>query len=646
MKILYVSQHFPPETGAAQGRAYDMCKNLVKLGHDVTVVTGLPNYPTGKIPKKYKGKLQYREKIDGINVIRTFLVPDTKSGALKRLMNYFSFMFSSMISGALFVRKPDVVIATSPQLFVGFSGYVLSKIHRSKFVFEVRDLWVDFAEGLGEFKNKKLLRMAKELERFLYYKADSIVTVTKGYKQHLIDHEGIFENKIEVVTNGVEVDKFNPIKSETEKDVLKKEHNFNDKFVVLYAGNLGAAQGLDVVIDSAHILRNKKDIVFLMIGEGVEKVRLKEKKEELDLKNVIFEDGKTKDEIQEYYNMADASLVSLKSFSLFDITLPSKIFDSMAMAKPVLIGVNGEGRKIIEKANAGIYFESENGKELANGVINLYENPNMKKQMGVNARNYAIKKFARDVLASRLDKSLRKVAKNGLRTLFRFGRQNKSLQHNGFNLQPVGMMDKKNFTPTLSVGETIAQDTLKTPTIDDFVHQLLEWTSDSKLILIMTHRRENLHESMKEMSRAIRRLTDEQIDMKVIFSTHMNSTGYAVANDIFGGCERVRVVEPLESLDLQTLINNSYLILTDSSSVIEEKINFNKPTLVLSETMEDLESIEAGNSKLIRFSEGHIYDSVNLLFTNDAEYIRMSQASNSIDDVTINKAAATLEQKQ
>lgn len=398
MKILYVTQHFPPETGAAQSRAYETAKQLVKLGNEVTVITGFPNYPTGIIPDEYRKKLFQTEIIDGIKVKRTFIIPDTKVSTKRRLANYLSFMISSIFRG-LYFSKYDIVYATSPQLFVGISGYILSKLHRSKFVFEVRDLWVDFAYELGQLKSKRILKIAKRIEGFLYKKADLIVTVTNGYRDRLIS-KGIDARKIKVITNGVDTLYYQP---KDNNDSLRIEYNLVDKFVVLFAGNVGGAQGLDVVVQAANILKDDSDIIFMIIGDGVEKQRLIKISEEKKLKNIKFVENQPQDKIVDFHNMADASLVSLKKFDLFNITIPSKTFDTLAVGKPVLIGVDGEARNIIEEAEAGLFFEPENASQLAQHVVRLKDNKNLCKTMGKNARNAAVNKYQRHILVSRLE---------------------------------------------------------------------------------------------------------------------------------------------------------------------------------------------------------------------------------------------------
>jgi glycosyltransferase involved in cell wall biosynthesis len=401
MKILYVSQHFPPETGAAQGRAFDMAKNLMKRDNDVTVLTAFPNYPIGKIYPSYQGKIFMNETVEGIQVKRSFILPDSKAGVIVRLLNYFSFFFSSIIAG-MFTKKHEVVLATSPQLFVGLAGYIISRFHGAKFVLEIRDLWVDFAELLGQFRNKRILNLARKLENFLYKKADKIVTVTHGYKEHLVK-SGIDANKIEVVTNGIDEDFFKPNSIDIS---VRKKYNLKDKFVILYAGNLGAAQGLDVIPEAAEKLKDIPEIVFLVVGEGVEKEKLVNEINSRNLDNIILEKGQTKDGILSFYNGADASLICLKKHPLFDITLPSKIFDSLAMAKPILIGVGGEGKDIITAAEAGVPFEPENSTSLVNAIMTLYNKRKDLAQMGAKGRNYALANYTRQELAKKLESVL------------------------------------------------------------------------------------------------------------------------------------------------------------------------------------------------------------------------------------------------
>jgi hypothetical protein len=404
MHILYISQHFPPETGAAQGRAYEMSKNLSELGNQVTVITGMPNYPEGKIYQDYQGKLFHKENIDGVRVIRTFLVPDHKKGALIRILNYLSFLISSILGG-LFVKDVDLVYASSPQLFVGLSGYILSLIHRAEFVLEIRDLWVDFAVHLGQLKNKFLIKSAKILENFLYKRADQIITVTNGFKEK-IAADGINENKIDVVTNGIDTNHFCPLA--VDKDIMDIEA-IADKFVIMYAGNIGTAQGLDVMLKAAEKTKDLKDIHYVLIGTGVKEDDLKKYKEDQGLNNVSFLGTKSKNEIVDYLCAADILLITLRDLPFFDITIPSKVFDYMATGKPLLIGVKGEAREIVEKAGAGSYFEPENSEQLVEEIVNYYQGEYDLEKISENAREFAVNNFSRQELAQKLNNILNNV---------------------------------------------------------------------------------------------------------------------------------------------------------------------------------------------------------------------------------------------
>lgn len=390
MKIVYITQHFPPEIGAAQGRAYDMSSNLSKLGHDLHVLTTFPNQYSTR-------KLYTKEKIKDLKVYRSFRIKDTKTSSLRRLANYLSFMISSIFSGLL-VRKPDIIYATSPQLFQGVTGYVLSRLHRAKFVFEIRDLWVDFAELLGQFNNKKLLNLARRLEKFLYNKADLIVVVTKGYKTRLIE-QGVPENKIIVIPNGVDPSSIKPFKKDHK---IKKEYGIEDKFLVLYTGNIGAAQGLHSILSAAEQLKNDPTVFFMFIGEGVEKAALKQQASASQLNNVLFLDSKKKDELTAFYNAADIGIVSLKRHPLFEITIPSKVFDYMAVSLPVLIGVDGEAREIVENHQAGFFFEPENPADFIRALKYAQSKQENLQKIRNNLQHKLLMSYNRETLAKEL----------------------------------------------------------------------------------------------------------------------------------------------------------------------------------------------------------------------------------------------------
>lgn len=399
MKVLYISQHFPPEIGAAQARAYDMSKNLKEEGCDVTVITAFPNHITSK-------KLFKKSSHLGVKILRCFVIRDTKKSSLRRMMNYLSFMITSILTG-LFSKKADVVYATTPQLFSGVAGYVLSKVKRAKFVIEVRDLWVDFAEILKQINNKKMLKLARKLEWFLFNKADHIIVVTHGYKRYLIE-KGISADKIDVITNGVDPKETEAMLPEGGQ-AIRNEYGLEDQFIILYAGNMGIAQGLKTVLDAAENLLSNPSITFVLIGEGAEKERLQTYKKEKGLSNVLILDSRAKKELDGFYSAADLCLVILKNHPLFEITIPSKLFDCLAMNKPILLGVGGESKEIVQNLNAGLFFEPENAGSLANVVEEAAADPAIMNRLEKDVRNKMLLEYNRHELSKNLANILRAI---------------------------------------------------------------------------------------------------------------------------------------------------------------------------------------------------------------------------------------------
>lgn len=402
LRILYVTQHFPPETGAAQARAYNMSTHLIRFGHEVTVLTGFPNYPTGIIPAEYRGRKFMRETIDGVDVVRTFLVPDTKKNSPVRILNYSSFMVSSIMRGS-FLARPDLVFATVPPLPVGLSGYLLSRRYRVPFVLEMRDLWVDFAGILGEIRQRSVLNFAKRLEAFLLRRADRIIVVTQGYKERLVD-SGIPADKIGVVTNGTDPNVFRP---GPKQNWVRDEFGLTGKFVVTYAGNLGLAQQVDTLILAAKEFQLDPRVHFLVIGEGVERAKLQAMANRLGLSNVTFVPQQPRNRVVDFLSASDALVVILRNNPLFHITIPSKVFDYLAMGRPILIGVDGEARRIVEQAGAGVYFDPDDPRHLAKLIRELADDPERASNYGRNGRAAAVEIYNSTKRARQLELNLR-----------------------------------------------------------------------------------------------------------------------------------------------------------------------------------------------------------------------------------------------
>jgi colanic acid biosynthesis glycosyl transferase WcaI len=406
MKILYVSQYFPPEMGAPAARAAELSRHWAAAGHDVTVLTGFPNHPTGVVPPEYRDKLRrlvMHEQVNGVNVVRTFLLPFPNRKARERMLNYSSFCLSAAGTG-IFVSRPDVVIATSPQLLVGLSGWWLSRWKRVPFVFEVRDLWPESlaAVGMGS-ENSVLHRTLSKIAGFLYRRSDRIVVVTPAFEDYLVEHWRVPRPKIAVIENGVETELFapEPFTTESEKR-LRREFDGEGKFIASYIGTIGMAHGLETVLGAAAQLRNTNpEIVFLMVGEGADKDRITSLGRARSLNNLRFVDQQPREKIPAYIGVSDVCLVLLKKNDLFKTVIPTKMLEFMSCARPVILGVDGQARTILEEAQAGLVIEPENSDALVNAIRYLAANRETARALGRNGREHIVRKFSRRQTAER-----------------------------------------------------------------------------------------------------------------------------------------------------------------------------------------------------------------------------------------------------
>ncbi|MER3445455.1 MAG: glycosyltransferase WbuB [Candidatus Dadabacteria bacterium] len=414
MKVLYVSQYFPPEMGAPSARVHELSKYWVRLGHEVTVLTGFPNHPTGEVPTEYKKKMKklvISEEVDGIKVIRTWLYPIPNRKAYERILNYGSFFISAAIAGS-FIKKPDVIIATSPPLLVGLSGYWVSLIKGVPFVFEVRDLWPESVAATEMLKRDSIsIRLLDNIASFLYRKCNKIAVVTEAIRDNLIRNRGIQSHKIMVVENGVETNLFSPY---FHRNVIKGQLGLERKFIVSYIGTIGVSHALEVVLEVAKVLKNKiENLIFLIVGEGAEKERLIRIKEEQKLSNVVFFDKQPKERVPLFINASDVCLVLLKKTEIFKTVLPSKMLEFMSCGRPIILGVDGQAKKILEEANCGIYVEPENIEALSRLICRFYENSLLRKELGDNGRDYILKRFSREKKASEYLNLLEDLVQNG-----------------------------------------------------------------------------------------------------------------------------------------------------------------------------------------------------------------------------------------
>jgi colanic acid biosynthesis glycosyl transferase WcaI len=419
VKILYVSQYFPPEMGAPAARAAELAQHWANAGHAVSILTGFPNHPTGVVPAEWRSRLRRltfhekvgREKIGSVDVYRTWLWPLPNRKAHERMRNYASFCVSSALRG-MTLPRPDVIIATSPQLLVGPAGWCLAFARRIPFVFEVRDLWPESlaAVGVGD-ENSLLHRSLSAIANFLYRRADHIVVVTPAFKDFLIQNRNVPAEKISVVENGVETDQFCPSTASTNR-ALRQELSVDEKFVVCYVGTMGMAHGLETLLDAASQLQTQNPaVLFLLIGEGAEKDRIKVRAQSRGLVNIRFLDQQPREKIPAFISASDACAVLLRKTEVFKTVIPTKMLEFMSCARPVILGVDGQARTILEEARGGLVIEPENANALVKAILSLAGDRERARELGQNGREHIVSKFSRRQTAEAYIRVLERLLK-------------------------------------------------------------------------------------------------------------------------------------------------------------------------------------------------------------------------------------------
>lgn len=401
MHILFLSHYFPPEVNAPASRTYEHCAEWVRSGDDVTVVTCAPNHPRGVLYEGYANRWFQRETVDGIQVIRLWTYLSPNEGIFRRTLNYVSYMVAVILAIPRLPR-PDIVISTSPQFFNGLAGYFVSRLKRVPWILEIRDLWPESIVALGAIGNPMIIRWLEGLEMFAYRRANRIVPVTDAFKEHMIGR-GIDPNKIRVIKNGVRLDLFRSRHEALEEGrQLSRELGLEGRFVAAYVGTHGMAHHLETILEAAALIeREEEDIVFLMVGDGAERNPLMAQRDRMGLRNLIMLPQLPKAKMPALWSLTDASLVLLQRSDVFKTVIPSKIFESMAMEVPIVLGVEGEAQAIIEDAEAGLCIEPENARELADAVRRLRADRDLARRLGANGRRHVESYFDRRSLADR-----------------------------------------------------------------------------------------------------------------------------------------------------------------------------------------------------------------------------------------------------
>jgi glycosyltransferase involved in cell wall biosynthesis len=410
MHILFLSQYFPPEPGAPAARVSELARSWVNAGHDVTVLTAMPNHPTGVVPGEYRGRALVRETFHGVEVIRTWIYAAANRGRVRRSLAYASYGVSASIWGQLHARPPDIVVATSPQLLCACAGRVVAAARRAPFVFEVRDLWPESVVAVGALRAEHpVVRALTVVEEHLYSAADAIVVVTDAFRARLMAR-GQPPAKIHVVKNGADLARFRPSPCDTG---LRARLGLQGKFVVGYVGTHGMAHGLDAVLDVAKRVGARRDIAFLFVGEGAERARLEERARAERIENVRFLGVLPRDEVVEVYATIDLALVPLKKSELFSTVIPSKIFEIAAMARPIVISVDGEARAIVEASGGGVYVPPEDVEAMTAAVLRMADDRRAAERMGQAGREYVVREFDREVLARKYLAVLSSIPRTG-----------------------------------------------------------------------------------------------------------------------------------------------------------------------------------------------------------------------------------------
>ncbi len=398
MRILFLTDNFPPEVNAPASRTFEHCREWVRLGHEVTVVTGVPNFPAGRIHPGYKNRMFQRESIDGIDLVRVWTYITGNEGFLRRIIDYKSFMVSATIASA-WLQTPDLVVGTSPQFFTACAASAVARLKGVPFVFELRDLWPESIKAVGAMRDSVLIRTLERLELHLYRRATRIVSVTHSFRE-ILTGRGIDPAKIDVVTNGADLTQFSP---QPRDEALARALGLEGRFVAGYIGTHGMAHALETVLVAAERLRHE-GFAFLLLGDGARKEALQAQARSMGLDNVIFVDSVPKQDVPRYWSLLDAAIIHLKKTPLFSTVIPSKLFECMAMGIPVLHGVAGESAEIVSSQEVGLVFEPENTVQLCDELRRMQQCESLRNKFRergvVAARGYDRTKLAVDMLGS------------------------------------------------------------------------------------------------------------------------------------------------------------------------------------------------------------------------------------------------------
>lgn len=406
MNVLLIHQAFVSGREPGGTRHYELGRRLARDGDNLKVVASPVSYLTGRSSRKGRLCLYYRENVDGVEVLRAFTPAVHNKSFIWRIVGFLVFAVTSVWAG-LRSGPVDLVMGTTPPIFQAVSAWLVARLRRRPFLLEIRDLWPDFAIEMGVLRNPLLIRVARGVESFLYRRADHILVNSPAYRDYLLAH-GVASEKVSFVANGVDVSMFHP---EARGEAIRERFNVQGKTLVVYAGAHGMANDLSVILQAADRLRDQPDVHFLFVGDGKERPRLEAEARELGLPNVTFGGALPKDEMPAVLAAADICVATLKNIRMFSTTYPNKIFDYMAAARPVVLGIDGVIRDVIEEAGAGIFVTPGNSVALADAVSRLGHDHALREAMGRAGRAHVAAHFDRNTQAEEFRRVLRGLSR-------------------------------------------------------------------------------------------------------------------------------------------------------------------------------------------------------------------------------------------
>jgi len=410
MKILFVTHNFPPEVNAPANRTHEHCRRWVADGHEVTVITGVPNHPRGELFNGFENRWLQEEEIDGIRVIRTWMYLAPNAGFLKRVANYLLFSFTAVLA-SFRSPKPDVVVATSPQFFVGVAGAIISKLKRRPFVLEIRDLWPKSIVELGQLGEGPVLSVLEALERWLYRSASGVVVNARTFHDH-ITTRGVDPDRIELVYNGIDPTLFRPKPKNLE---LLAEHELTDHFTIAYVGTLGLAHGLTLLVDVAEKMKERRDLRFVLIGDGADRAKLEADIARRGLDNVKLLGLQPRQKMPDWIASIDLLLVLLRDLPVFETVIPSKIFEFLAQERPVVLAAKGEIRRMMEEADGALVIDPEVADQVGAAIEDVMDRPEESARRAAAGRRWVEQGFIRDDLARKMARFLERTAATAAR---------------------------------------------------------------------------------------------------------------------------------------------------------------------------------------------------------------------------------------